>query len=173
MKQEERRARTLSSLMAAAKAAFARGGYAETSLDRIAADAGVSKGAVYAYYPTKLHLFLAVTDEVLADGRSRLARVSQAVAQGEPAQGAARRYLGLPDDNQHVSLMAEVWRMASAEGPVREEFEAFRRDRRAYLSARAVDAGSTPRKALGEAEMVAKLVDAETLDRRLDLAAPA
>jgi AcrR family transcriptional regulator len=170
MKQEERRARTLSSLMSAAKAAFARGGYAETSLDRIAGDAGVSKGAVYAYYPTKLDLFLAVADEALNDARSRLSGVARAVAQGEPAQRAARRYLGRADDNEHVSLMAELWRMAGVEPAVRERLEEFRRARRADLGARAVDAGRPPRQALGEAEVVAKLIDAETLEHRLGLA---
>ncbi len=114
MRQEERRARTIARVMGAAKAAFARGGYAETSLDRIASDAGVSKGAVSAYYPTKLDLFLAVTDQVLGDARVRLGRVAAAVERGELPLGAARRYLGAPDDNEHVSLMAEIWRMATA-----------------------------------------------------------
>ena len=173
MKQEERRAKTQTSLIAAARAAFARGGYAETSLDRIAGDAGVSKGAVYAYYPTKLDLFLAVVDEALGDARRRLARVSRAVAHGEPASRAARRYLGAPDDNEHVSLMAEIWRMASVEEPVRDRLDAFRRARRADLGARAVDAGSNPRRALSEADVVAKLIDAETLELRLGLVANA
>ncbi len=173
MRQEERRAKTLAGVMAAAAAAFARGGYAETSLDRIAADAGVSKGAVYAYFPTKLDLFLAVTDETLDDARRRVGRVSRAVAQGEPPQRAARRYLGVPNDNEHVSLMAEIWRMASAEEAVRERLEGFRRERRADLGAKAVDAGSNARRALAEADVVAKLIDAETLELRLGLAANA
>jgi AcrR family transcriptional regulator len=173
MRQEERRARTLAGVMGAAKAAFARGGYAETSLDRIAADAGVSKGAVYAYYSTKLELFLAVADEVLNDARQRLRRVAAAVAHAEPPPRAARRYLGAPDDNEHVSLVAEIWRMAAVEEAVRDRLDAFRRERRANLGAHAVEAGGTPREALGQAEVVAKLIDAETLDHRLGLAANA
>ncbi|MEX0784454.1 MAG: helix-turn-helix domain-containing protein [Dehalococcoidia bacterium] len=173
MRQEERRAKTLNALAIAAKGAFARGGYAETSLDRIAADAGVSKGAVYAYYPTKLDLFLAVTDEVLEDARRRVGRVSRAVAQGEASHRAARRYLGIADDNEHVALMAEVWRMSGLEEAVRERLDAFRHERRADLGAKAVDAGSTARRALSEADVVAKLIDAETLDHRLGLAANA
>ena len=173
MRQEERRAKTIAGVMGAAKAAFARGGYAETSLDRIASDAGVSKGAVYAYYPTKLDLFLAVTDEVLDDARERLGRVAAAVEHGEPPPSAARRYLGAADDNEHVSLMAEIWRMATGVEAVRERLDAFRRERQADLGARAVDAGSSPREAVREAEVVAKLIDAETLDHRLGLAANA
>ena len=172
MRQEERRAKTLAGVMAAAKAAFARG-YAETALDRIAADAGVSKGAVYAYFPTKLHLFLAVTDETLDDARQRVGRVSRAVAQGEAPHRAARRYLGATNDNEHVSLMAEIWRMAGTEEAVRERLEGFRRERRADLGAKAVDAGSNARRALGDADVVAKLIDAETLELRLGLAANA
>jgi AcrR family transcriptional regulator len=173
MRQGERRARTVAGVMAAARAAFARGGYLETSLDRIAADAGVSKGAVYAYYPAKLDLFLAVTDEVLEEARARLARVAAAVEHGEPAPRAARLYLGTADDNEHVSLIAEIWRMATGEEAVRERLDAFRRERRSALGARAVDAGNSPREAVRAADVVAKLIDAETLDHRLALAANA
>lgn len=167
MRQEERRARTLGALEAAAKSAFARGGYAATSLDRIAADAGVSKGAVYAYYPTKMDLFLDVLEQVLADARSRVARVSLAVEKGEEPARAALLYLGDSDDAEHVSLMAEIWRMAGVEPAVAERLDSFRRERMADIGQGAVEAGSPPRKAIREAQVVAKLIDAETLDRRL------
>jgi hypothetical protein len=53
---------------------------------------------------------------------------------------------------------------------VRERLDEFRKERRADLGAQAVSAGNTPRRALAEADVVAKLIDAETLDRRLGLA---
>lgn len=171
MRQEERRARTLGALEAAAKVAFARRGYAATSLDRIAADAGVSKGAVYSYYPTKLDLFLSVLEHVLSDARGRVARVSRGVKKGEDPVKAARRYLGDADDDEHVSLIAEIWRMAGVDQEVSGRLDAFRRERMADLGQHAVDAGSAPRKALSEAQVVAKLIDAETLEWRLGMRA--
>jgi hypothetical protein len=60
--------------------------------------------------------------------------------------------------------------MSTAVESVRERLDAYRRERRAGLGARAVDLGNTPRKALAEADVVAKLIDAETLERRLTLA---
>jgi AcrR family transcriptional regulator len=47
-------------ILAAAQALFAERGYAATRLDEIAARAGVSKGALYLYFPTKQDLFRAV-----------------------------------------------------------------------------------------------------------------
>ena len=170
MRQEERRARTLAAVMNAARAAFARTGYAETSLDAIAAEAHVSKGAVYTYYPAKLDLFLAVTDSVLEEATRRVERVGLGVALGEPPQTAAQRYLGEDGDSTHVALVTEVWRMAAAEEAVREKLETFRRERIAELGRHALTAGKTATEAIGEAEVVAKLIDAETLDLRLELA---
>ena len=60
MRQTERRARTRAALLRAALAAFAERGYEGASIDTIAATAGLSKGAVYANFPNKLDLYLAV-----------------------------------------------------------------------------------------------------------------
>jgi AcrR family transcriptional regulator len=170
MRQEERRARTLAAVMNAAGAAFARTGYAETSLDAIAAEAHVSKGAVYTYYPTKLDLFLAVTNTVLEEAARRVERVGLGVALGQPPPTAAQRYLGEEGDSQHVALVTEVWRMAAVEEAVREKLETFRGERIAELGRHALNSGKTATDAMGEAEVVAKLIDAETLDLRLELA---
>ena len=52
-------------LVAAALACFAERGFAATKLDDIAAKAGVSKGTVYLYFPSKEELFKAVVRESL------------------------------------------------------------------------------------------------------------
>lgn len=59
-KQAERREATRAAIVAAAAELFAAKGFAETSVDRIAAAAGVAKGAVYHHYPTKEAVFEAV-----------------------------------------------------------------------------------------------------------------
>lgn len=62
--QAERRDATTAALLVAARELFASDGYAATSIDAVAAKAGVTKGAVYHHYSGKRELFAAVfTDE--------------------------------------------------------------------------------------------------------------
>jgi AcrR family transcriptional regulator len=58
--QAERREATTGALVDAARALFAADGYAATSLDAVAAKAGVTKGAVYHHFEGKRQLFEAV-----------------------------------------------------------------------------------------------------------------
>ncbi|WP_019833590.1 TetR/AcrR family transcriptional regulator [Sphingomonas sp. PR090111-T3T-6A] len=58
--REQSRAATREKLLAAARANFARHGYDAASVDRIADEAGFSKGAVYSNFRSKEDLFLAV-----------------------------------------------------------------------------------------------------------------
>lgn len=58
--QAERRAKTRGAILEAAERAFADQGFAATTMDDIAAAAGVAKGAVYHHFPSKETLFAAV-----------------------------------------------------------------------------------------------------------------
>ena len=58
--QAERTEATTAALVAAARELFARDGYDATSLDAVAAQAGVTKGAVYHHFEGKRQLFEAV-----------------------------------------------------------------------------------------------------------------
>jgi AcrR family transcriptional regulator len=66
-------------IIAAALAVFAERGYAAARLDEIAARAGISKGALYLYFPTKQDLF-------------RAAVTAAAAPNLEAARAAAKRY---------------------------------------------------------------------------------
>jgi AcrR family transcriptional regulator len=173
MRQEERRARTFAALVDAAEAAFARAGYDGAAIEAVASAAGLSKGAVYTHFQTKLDLFLIVVDATLEDADRRTRRVAEALADGVDMTGAAGTYMGEASDPIHVALVAEIWRMSVMEPRVREKLEAFRRERLAILSQAAVAAGQRPGAALGRAETVARLIDAETLEKRLRYAAGA
>jgi AcrR family transcriptional regulator len=76
--QQERRQATTGSLLAAARELFAADGYAATSLDAVAAKAGVTKGAVYHHYSGKRELFAAV----FAREQERLSQAVVAAYQG-------------------------------------------------------------------------------------------
>ncbi|WP_407564322.1 TetR/AcrR family transcriptional regulator [Streptomyces sp. 184] len=58
--QQERTAATTKDLVGAARAHFARTGYAAASLDAICAQAGITKGALYHHFRNKQTLFRAV-----------------------------------------------------------------------------------------------------------------
>src|SRR5215469_12819304 len=62
------RAERAASILRAASRTFARGGYAATSMDDIAAEAGVSKLMLYRHFNSKHELY----EAVLAEVRSRL-----------------------------------------------------------------------------------------------------
>jgi AcrR family transcriptional regulator len=59
----ERKERTRSELIAAARAVFLRRGFHTASLDEIAEEAGYTKGAVYSNFDSKDDLFLAMFEE--------------------------------------------------------------------------------------------------------------
>jgi AcrR family transcriptional regulator len=64
-------------ILQAARAVFARQGYASTVVDDIAAQAGIAKGTVYLYFPSKEQIYLAALLEearqLNADSRSAMA----------------------------------------------------------------------------------------------------
>jgi AcrR family transcriptional regulator len=61
--REEKKARTRAQLIDAAAAVFARRGFVAASLDEVAEEAGLTKGAVYSNFDSKEDLFEAVLDE--------------------------------------------------------------------------------------------------------------
>jgi AcrR family transcriptional regulator len=68
---EERSRRTRGALVATARQLFEANGYAGTSIEEVVRHAGVTRGALYHHFPTKLSLFDAVIvdiqDELAAD----------------------------------------------------------------------------------------------------------
>ncbi|MGE3075506.1 MAG: TetR/AcrR family transcriptional regulator [Dehalococcoidia bacterium] len=168
MRQEERRARTRAALLRAAAIAFADRGYDGASIDAIAASVGLSKGAVYAHFPSKLDLYLDVLNALLEQAEWRLERVAMAIREGSNALEASRVYLGLGGDAQHAALLSELWRAAAIEPEVRKVVERLVELRLGTLSRAAIDQGMSPGAALDFAEGVARFIDAGMLYRRID-----
>src|SRR5689334_1268075 len=166
MRQEERRARTRSALLRAAAVTFASKGYDGASVDAIAASVGLSKGAVYAHFPSKLDLYNELVGGLLEQAEFRLERVSQALRDGAGPLAASRQYMGLGGDELHAGLMAELWRAAAIEPGVRDAVERFAESRSGLLARTLVDTGLAPSSALEVAETVSRLIDADMLYRR-------
>ena len=73
MTRRESHARTRARLLETAARLFQADGYNATSLDKVAHEAGFSKGAVYSNFATKHELGLAVLDRVRLDRANSLA----------------------------------------------------------------------------------------------------
>jgi AcrR family transcriptional regulator len=71
--QRERSEATTSEVIAAARKLFAEAGYAATSLDAIAAAAGMTKGAIYHHFSNKRDVFRAVYEQE----RARLSEIER------------------------------------------------------------------------------------------------
>jgi AcrR family transcriptional regulator len=76
----EQVAQTRSALIRAGRSLFGRSGYAATSVEDLAREAGVTTGALYHHFPTKAALFEAVFE---------LVHTELMAASGEAAQGAS------------------------------------------------------------------------------------
>ncbi len=80
----ESQARTREQLIATAKELFLRDGYSSTSLEKVADEAGYSKGAVYSNFRNKDELCLAVLDRIHDD---QVELVAQALEGAEGMEG--------------------------------------------------------------------------------------
>jgi AcrR family transcriptional regulator len=76
--QAERREKTQTAIVKAAKRIFGERGFAESTMDDIATGARVAKGAVYHHFPTKEALFEAVFEQASLELVSDLDRITRA-----------------------------------------------------------------------------------------------
>ncbi len=113
--RDERKARTRERLIARAHQVFLRRGFHAATLEEIAAEAGVTKGAVYSNFESKADLFMAVLD---ARTRGRLdvfERVrSSAASMEDSARAYARVMLDDDPEGRWASALVEAW--AASEG---------------------------------------------------------
>ncbi|MEP7216699.1 MAG: TetR family transcriptional regulator [Anaerolineaceae bacterium] len=167
MRQDERRAKTRESLLRAGLGGFAQSGYDGSSLDAIAAIAGLSKGAIYAHFETKLDLYMAVTARVLEDAAARNRLVSEALARGATLPVAVARYFHAAGGQEHAAFVTDFWQTSTRQWAARTLLEDFRVRRLVGFSAAAIAAGQRPADALELAVTAGKLVDADTLYLRL------
>ena len=102
---------TRRAVLDAARSSFARKGYAQTSVDEIAAAARVTKGAVYHHFASKEALFRAVHDEVEAEAQARTA--AAAIPEGTPIDQLVAQVSAYLD----VALDPEIQRITLIDGP--------------------------------------------------------
>lgn len=119
--RKERQAHTRACLLESAGRVFARRGLASASVDEVAADAGFTKGAVYANFGSKEELFLEMLDAKFAARLDELDRVLSTDAPPEAqAREAGRDFL------QHLDLDPEWARLFFEAGLHASRHEGFR-----------------------------------------------
>jgi AcrR family transcriptional regulator len=89
--QGERTAQTRAALITAARRLFGAEGFADAGAERIAREAGMTRGALYHQFADKADLFAAVLDQVEAEIAQR---VAGAVASLDPADSAGMLLAG-------------------------------------------------------------------------------
>lgn len=94
--RKESHALTRGRLVETAKALFLADGYNATSLEKVAAEAGFSKGAVYSNFATKHELGLAVLDVVHAERAETLVR---AVSGADSVEGRVTAFATWAEEN--------------------------------------------------------------------------
>jgi AcrR family transcriptional regulator len=107
--QLERSAATRSKILAVARAAFARDGYDRSSLEKIAADAGLTKGALYHHYEGKEALFAAVFSlvslETIRNAGKRAPKIGQP---REQLKAAAMAWLKAVERNDAGTIILDL-----------------------------------------------------------------
>ncbi|MDQ0465460.1 AcrR family transcriptional regulator [Caulobacter ginsengisoli] len=78
--QEERSGATRGAVMAAARRLFASQGFAETSIEEILGQAGVTRGALYHHFNGKAAIFLAVFETLEAELADRVTAAASGAA---------------------------------------------------------------------------------------------
>jgi AcrR family transcriptional regulator len=107
--REEKKLATRARLIEAAADVVSRKGFAATSVDEVAEQAGLTKGAVYSNFTSKEELFLAVVDTHL---QQRTASIAEVVERGGPmdeqlAQAGQHFVTALAEDRKWFLLGLE------------------------------------------------------------------
>jgi AcrR family transcriptional regulator len=102
---------TRRAVLAAARAAFGRKGFAQTSVEEIAAAARVTKGAVYHHFAGKEALFRAVHAEVEAEAQA------WAIAARDLKQSPIEQIVAMVNGYLDAALDEEIRRITLIDGP--------------------------------------------------------
>ena len=127
MTRAESKQQTRAAVLAAAREVFARDGFHGATLERVAEEAGFTKGAVYSAFDSKADLFLAVYEARVAE------RAAQIRAQDADSFGDALRLASdewrqvLREQRAWSAALTEFWVHASRHEELRDRFGAAHR----------------------------------------------
>jgi len=114
VQQADRSAATTKAILDAARALFARHGYAEVSIDQIAQRAGYAKGAFYHHFSSKQEVFEQVLDGIQAQLAVLVAKRAQDAPAAPLPRALARNIL----DYLEGAIHPNVRRILLIDGPM-------------------------------------------------------
>jgi AcrR family transcriptional regulator len=116
--REEKKAQTRERLLDAAQTVFGRRGFLAASLDEVAEEAGLTKGAVYSNFDSKEDLFQAVLDDRYNDRTMRIADLVDATASfDEQAAEGARMLLDYFQEERIMTLLTLEFEVYAIRNP--------------------------------------------------------
>ena len=115
MANDEHRTARRGEILSAAEKVFSAGGYAATTMDAVAAAAGVAKGSLYNYFKSKQDLFTQAVNDALSGDEAEVERI---IALGESASQKLDRVLDMWAQRieyfkVYGALMLEFWAAAA------------------------------------------------------------
>jgi AcrR family transcriptional regulator len=122
VQQADRSAATIKAILDAARALFARHGYADVSIDQIAQRAGYAKGAFYHHFSSKREVFEQVLDGIQAQLAVLVAKRAQQAPAAPLPRALARNILDYLDGAIH----SNVRRILLIDGPMVLGWERWR-----------------------------------------------
>lgn len=159
---EQTRAR----LIASARQAFARLGYAKTSMDDLTAEAGLTRGALYHHFGDKQGLLAAVVEQIDSEMDEHLEAISAAAS--DPWQGFAQRCRAYLEMAQEAEIRRIVLQDARAVLGQRQPAEEHCIDSLSRRLQALVEAGLiTP----APSQALARLINGSLVDAALWIAA--
>ncbi len=126
--QSDRRAEILD----AAERCFVRAGFHQTSMQAICAEAGMSAGNLYRYFPSKEAIIAAITERDLAQAAADFAAVDQAPDFFTGFAVLGRQYL-VERSNEDIALCLDIMAEARHNPDVRRIHQAIQSDVHAGL----------------------------------------
>jgi len=107
-KRAESMAENRAKLVAAARKAFAKKGYAAASMDELTAEVGLTRGALYHSFGSKRGLFAAVVEQIdteMAQRANEMAKTADDLWQGLLAEGVAYIRMAQAPEVQRIVLL--------------------------------------------------------------------
>jgi AcrR family transcriptional regulator len=145
-----RKAETRTRLLEAAARVYARRGFGGATLDEVAAEAGFTKGAVYAHFGSKENLLLALMEEHLAGQVAEQVALfdREQITWERPLAGSARWMERLEENPDPFRLFVELWVYAQRDERLRRRLadglDTLRATFARFAAASAADAGVEP-----------------------------
>jgi TetR/AcrR family transcriptional regulator, repressor for uid operon len=120
-------------ILAAAERCFARSGFHQASMQEICAEAGMSPGNLYRYFPSKDSIILGIVERDRADVTQQLAEAPFSADFFGTLQALARFHL-VERSAEEVALCAEIMTESRRNPEIARVFQAFDADVKARLN---------------------------------------